>query len=353
MFENKHLIRSFLYVVVSERPFAVTGDKNCVIKGKKTALCGFCRFKQCLALGMSKTASKTGRYTHAKRAQNVLEVQRLVSGTSMLTISEPEVRDLLQKLTSAHANVITNAEVPEEEMRRRARQKVEEFQLKKEMFGFQDTLSPEQYDEVFQVTGLDVDERKEHMKFVAKSIDAFVHGYVRFGKGVPGFADLSLNDQANLFKMARVEVWFLGAYRGFLKDYDIFYAPNKDCRHRCEIERLLGKEYTERAFTLASRLLEMDLTKDEVVVLKAVCLTFGDRCVMEGADEVEEIQWRMLRCFLHLIRKNHSDQTLFYKVMNCVVAMRNLTELSRKALCNIHFADAIRSNSSLVDMILI
>ena len=74
---------------------------------------------------------------------------------------------------------------------------------------------------------------------------------------------------------------------------------------------------------------------------------------MEGADEVEEIQWRMLRCFLHLIRKNHSDQTLFYKVMNCVVAMRNLTELSRKALCNTHFADAIRSNSSLVDMILI
>ena len=339
--------------MISDRLVAFTGNKNCDVKGKKNMLCGFCRFKRCLALGMSRSASKTGRYTHEKRAQDVLEVQRLSSGMSALVISELEVKDLVQKLISAHANVITSAHVPEQVMMQLALEKLEEFQLKKEMFGFEDILTPEQYDEVFQTTGLDLDERKAHMKSVARDLDIWAHGYVRFGKGVPGFSDLPLNDQANLLKLARVEVWFLGAYRGFLNDYDVFYAPNGVCKHRCELERILGKEHIDYAFELASCLQKINLSQEEVVVLKAVCLTFSDRCDMESSANVEEIQWKMLRCFLHLIHKNHSDQTLFYKVMNWVIAVRDLTEFSRKSLWNTHFADAIRSSTTLVDMFLV
>ena len=303
---------------------------------------------------MSKTAIKTGRYTHEKRAQDILEVQRLVSEDSAVVITDAEVREIVHTLMAVHAKIITNANVPDEVMAQTARQKKEEFQLKMDMFGIQDALSQETYDEVFRVTGLDVDERQKHMKFVAKSIDKFVHGYVRFGKGVPGFADLPITDQANLLKLARVEVWFLGAYRGFLQDCDVFFAPNHDCRHRCEMERLLGKEYTDCAFGLASSLRRLRLTHQEEVLLKAVCLTFGDRCALQDPGAVEAIQWKMLKCFLNLIRQNHDgDQCLFYRVMSWLASVRHLTELSRKALSNSHFSDAIRSYATLVDMILV
>ena len=181
------------------------------------------------------------------------------------------------------------------------------------------------------------------MKFVAESLDTWVPGYIQFGNGVPGFSDLSPNDRTNLLKLASGDIWFLGAYRGFLKNH-IFFAPDGDCRHRCEIDRLLGKEYTDCAFELASSLQKINLSQEEVVVLKAVCLTFSDRCDMESSAKVEEIQWKMLRCFLHLIHKNHQDQNLFYRVMNCVVSLRSLTEMSDKAFSSIHFVDTIRSN---------
>lgn len=302
---------------------------------------------------MSKTAIKTGRYTHQKRAQDILEVQRLGVENSLLSLPEEEFQNTIRTLTSAHAKVLTNADVPLEEMYRRGREVHEEFLLRKEMFGIEEVLTLEQYEEIFQSTGLDVDERKKHMEFVVKCIDAFVQGYVIFGKGVPGFADLPVNDQANLLKLARVEVWFLSAYRGFLNDLQVFYPPNKDCRCRYEMERLLGTAYTECAFRLASYLQKLDLSKEEVIVLKAVCLTFSDRCQLENAKGVEEIQWKMLGCFFHLLDKNHSDKVLFYKVMNWLIAVRNLTELSRKALTGTHFSEVIRNHSTLVDMILI
>ncbi|XP_076457521.1 nuclear hormone receptor E75-like [Babylonia areolata] len=330
------------------------GNKNCVIKGKKNSLCGYCRYSRCLALGMSKTAIKTGRYTQEKRAQDTRELERLVTEHSAWRVAEAEMTQVVRELVRAHSKVITNALMPAETMQRRALARQEEFQLKKEIFGFQGILSPEQYDEVFQVTGLDVDGRQKHMTFVAKCIDVFVHGYVMFGKGVPGFQGLSHSDQISLLKLARVEVWFLGAYRGFLGDCDIFYAPNNDVRHRQEMERLVGKEYTDLAYKLARRLQAMELTFEEVVVLKAVCLTFTDRCDMDDGAKVEEIQWRMTRCFLHLLGKNHpEDPGLFYRVMNCLVELRVLTELSRKALANTHFSDAIRNNAALYDLILV
>ncbi|KAL8573892.1 hypothetical protein ACOMHN_029340 [Nucella lapillus] len=271
-----------------------------------------------------------------------------------LSLPEAEVTDIVRKLVQVHARIVTNALVPREVMVRRALEELEQFQLRREVFGFQDTLTPEQYDDVYQTTGLDLDERQKDMKNVAKAIDVFVYGYVLFGKGVPGFASLPHQDQANLLKLARVEVWFLGAYRGLMKECRMFYAPNNTTKHRMDVEKFLGKEYLDYAFDLAGRLQELDLTFEEVVVLKAVCLTFGDRCHMDDATKAEEIQWMMLKCLLHLLHKNHPEEpTIFYKVVDSLVALRNLTELSRKALANSHFTEAIRNNATLFDFILV
>ncbi|KAL8573891.1 hypothetical protein ACOMHN_029339 [Nucella lapillus] len=67
--------RFFRRALKRTRHFKCKGKKNCVIKGKKSNICGYCRYSRCLATGMSKTAIKTGRYTHQKRAQDSQEVQ--------------------------------------------------------------------------------------------------------------------------------------------------------------------------------------------------------------------------------------------------------------------------------------
>ena len=54
-----------------------TGNGDCKPTAGKRTACSHCRFKRCIEVGMSKTAIKTGRYTHELRSKNILEVKRL------------------------------------------------------------------------------------------------------------------------------------------------------------------------------------------------------------------------------------------------------------------------------------
>lgn len=58
-------------------PYVCTGTGDCKPMGGKRTSCSYCRFKTCIAMGMSKNAIKTGRYTHELRSKNILEVKRL------------------------------------------------------------------------------------------------------------------------------------------------------------------------------------------------------------------------------------------------------------------------------------
>ncbi|KAL8559363.1 hypothetical protein ACOMHN_045083 [Nucella lapillus] len=66
-----------------------TGSDNCSIQGVKRDLCPKCRHLKCLAAGMSKGAIKTGRYTHAKRTQNILEYQEMMKQSTTRDTSSP------------------------------------------------------------------------------------------------------------------------------------------------------------------------------------------------------------------------------------------------------------------------
>ncbi|XP_076450737.1 uncharacterized protein LOC143286817 isoform X2 [Babylonia areolata] len=64
--------------LLREKPYKCLGSGNCNIQAGKRHICPKCRHRKCLAVGMSKEAIKTGRYTHAKRTQDILEYQEMM-----------------------------------------------------------------------------------------------------------------------------------------------------------------------------------------------------------------------------------------------------------------------------------
>ena len=83
---------------------------------------------------------------------DILQVQRLEAQNALtLTLTDLEVTFVTSQLLEGHGKVITNAHYPMEEMVSRAKDKAEEFRMKKEMFGLEQSLSREEYDDIFKV----------------------------------------------------------------------------------------------------------------------------------------------------------------------------------------------------------
>ena len=73
--------------------------------------------------------------------------------------------------------------------------------LKQEIFGPMKPLTGDEYNNVFHVTGIDVDGRREILQnFFIPNIESCVKRFVNFVKAIPGFTQLQLADQIALVK---------------------------------------------------------------------------------------------------------------------------------------------------------
>jgi hypothetical protein len=68
------------------------------------------------------------------------------------------------------------------------------------MFGGMNNLSKEEYQQFYNQTGIDVDNRMMLVSNFANTMERNITKFVAFTKMIPGFATLPVEDQANLVK---------------------------------------------------------------------------------------------------------------------------------------------------------
>jgi hypothetical protein len=77
----------------------------------------------------------------------------------------------------------------------------EQKAFQQEIFGAFNPLSVEEYMSIYRTTGIDVDGRRDLLQFeVLHSIEDSIKRFVSFAKTIPGFNQLSINDQTGLVK---------------------------------------------------------------------------------------------------------------------------------------------------------
>ena len=148
----------------------------------------------------------------------------------------------------------------------------------------------------------------------------------------------------------------LGVYRGFIHEYQIFVNPVGTCFVSKESKVLYGSELLQMEDAVARKLKRLNiLTKGELVLLKAICLMFSDRCQLKAKDQVEEIQWKLVCVFLKSLQMNHEgrDAIRFSYVIDCLVELRTLAELNRKAHDNTPLTVAVFKNHPILMEVLL
>ena len=68
------------------------------------------------------------------------------------------------------------------------------------LFGDRTPIPKEDYDRVYNCTGIDIDGRRQHLRDMMPSFNKAVHRYVKFTAEIPGFANLPRHDQLKIFK---------------------------------------------------------------------------------------------------------------------------------------------------------
>ncbi|XP_052801526.1 nuclear receptor subfamily 1 group D member 1-like [Mya arenaria] len=374
--------------------YKCNGDNNCSIQSGRRNNCALCRYKKCLAVGMSKDAIKTGRYTHEKRTQDIMEVKRLEGGPVLTSapvrgrrghsppqdiLLDPETTQILGQLYSAHKEIFQRWHMSVDSLAydHINKQYAQKYQRQKEVSSAKTSSQTggkngTGHDEVsIQHHSTDCTERRDglngtrmpgntgsdanrvgqHPEEIQNSLvshmEIVIMGFVKYAKSLPGFTNLNLNDQAALIKSARFDVWMLGGINFFNMTLGVVTGPLGNSFHMEELQAVIDPGFVKSVFSFCWSGQQLAMSKQEIAILQAIALTFSDRCKLDRPTLVDEIQSRLVSC----LERMTPSRRRFAKLMDMLVRVRSLSEWDAKVAQDILMWSQIQQNPLIVEIL--
>ncbi|BFZ13693.1 hypothetical protein BsWGS_16732 [Bradybaena similaris] len=179
--------------------------------------------------------------------------------------------------------------------------------------------------------GSSLNVREESKSEIAQRAKTWIQGYVDFAKEIPGFSSLTLQDQSALLKHAWDEVWLLGTYRGYNKTLGVAMTPRGTCIHIDEMEKAWGRHYSRFSFIMANIINRYRLSRQLMILLKAVCIVSSDRCPLMDSEKVSEIHWVLVSCLQRVTEKTHPGNCqIFPRLISILTSLRELSESAKR-----------------------
>lgn len=208
-----------------------------------------------------------------------------------------------------------------------------EYTLKKEVFGLRsNTISKEEHEAIYTMTGIDIDDRLQMLKRSYSHSQRGIIKYITYAKVIPGFNDLSEADKLALIKTSRFEYWLLGHYLHMNPDLGVSVGWEIKMHREESIKYWGSEDGFRRQEDFARTMFKLNLSYEEIAVLRGIVILFRDRCPLDDPDQVEKIQWRLVQCLKYVIQKVHpGEDNRFHMYLSRLVEMRTLTEITQKA----------------------
>ncbi|KAK3593997.1 hypothetical protein CHS0354_040743 [Potamilus streckersoni] len=309
-------------------PYKCIGDGNCVIGPRRRSSCPYCRYKKCKEAGMAKSAIKTGRYTHEVRSKNILEVKQLEEKSRVAETEvnhNQEIETMIAKIVMAQNQI--QSDVDETCNDEKQIQRLKEYQIKCRLRSRKLETSMEDTTNWQQTDNCHEDYKEDEERFIVEDMELGIRRVVNFSKLLPGFSSLAVEDQASLIRAFMHESWLISSSRCYNKDLGLISGPLTF--HFDTVRTLFGEEMQQQTFRLLERINELCLTKEEMAVFRAICITSGGRGLkLKNPGELEKINWKYLECFRHLCHKRglQFDKRL-PKVVDVMISMRDCCDL--------------------------
>ncbi|XP_067933451.1 peroxisome proliferator-activated receptor alpha-like [Watersipora subatra] len=312
-------------------------EEGCEIIPGKRNQCAYCRYHKCLKLGMSIEAIRTGRYTHSKKAADIIEVktlegnlkegERVEKFTAIIQAIHDGVKgtDIIPLLTTHYSKLhISNP----------SDKHLESTKLRSQIFDLQ-MLTHEQHKSFFKTTGIDLDNRKEAIEKWSFGSKHRLLLVIQLAMSIPGFSDLHLPDQIALIKASRSEAITVLSHNRFDSVNMVFYSSHTDhISPKSELIKIYDDEHmVERMFSTGKNFQRLHLTDTELLLVIAVIITFPDRVILKEKEQVEKLQEHLVEALRYCLQTNHpKDDRLLSRVLGSLVPIRELTVRANKAL---------------------
>jgi len=72
--------------------------------------------------------------------------------------------------------------------------------LREQVFGTLRPIPTDEYMKIYEITGIDVDGRKDLLQEFVPYVECGVRRFIAFAKSIPGFTDLPVEDQIGIIK---------------------------------------------------------------------------------------------------------------------------------------------------------
>ncbi|XP_070566417.1 thyroid hormone receptor beta-A-like isoform X2 [Ptychodera flava] len=304
---------------------------NCLIERINRNRCQHCRFKKCVAVGMSKDF-RIGRYSK-KAKQNSME-DKLSSTTSFETAEEREAREkrelelynLTQTVSKAHE--LTCAYTSE--------RAIQLLRMKDEL------MASLQAGQIAALPKVDIaldsvstDQNLLMWTIFCEAMTPGIKNVIEFAKCLPGFMILSQEDQMTLLKQGFFEAWLVRISRVLCPEDQTLTLEEDQIFTKEHLEQLNMDDLWRAVFEFGSSLHQLQLTDTEIALFTAVILTCGDRPGVKDPHPIEQLQEKLLECLRREVGKHgNRDQHLFARLIMKMTNLRSIASVhNEKMLC--------------------
>ncbi|XP_066224945.1 vitamin D3 receptor [Saccopteryx leptura] len=166
---------------------------------------------------------------------------------------------------------------------------------------------------------------------LADLVSYSIQKVIGFAKNIPGFRDLTSEDQIVLLKSSAIEVIMLRSNQSFMMDDMSWTCGNEDYKYRISDVTKAGHnlELIEPLIKFQVGLKKLNLHEEEHVLLMAICIVSPDRPGVQDAALIEAIQDRLSNTLQTYIRCRHpppGSHLLYAKMIQKLADLRSLNE---------------------------
>ncbi|XP_030631987.1 vitamin D3 receptor B [Chanos chanos] len=343
--------------------FTCPFNGSCTITKENRRHCQSCRLKRCLAIGMMKEFILTDEEVQRKKdliqkrkdeeaqreAQRprLTEEQRSIIATlveahhktyddsySDFSRFRPPVRDgPVTRSASRAASLHSLSDASSDSFSHSPECGDSKMNLSNLLLMYQEQdSSPDSVD--YESSGFSM------LPHLADLVSYSIQKVIGFAKMIPGFRDLSAEDQIALLKSSAIEVIMLRSNQSFSLDDMSWSCGGPEFKYCVNDVTKAGHtlELLEPLVKFQVGLKKLNLHEEEHVLLMAICLLSPDRPGVQDHARVEALQDRLSEVLQAYIHVHHSAGRLLYaKMIQKLADLRSLNEEHSKQYRSLSF----------------
>jgi len=293
-------------------------DGKCLVIRLNRNRCQYCRFKKCLAVGMSRDSVRYGRVP--KRSRERGEENRVTQSEADQSARELENKqlamyDIILTISQAHhANCAYTEEKTRGLIRKPAIFSLDDYQ-QSPVDGSPDSLTPDSLEQ----------QKIVMWQHFAVLVTPSIQRVVEFAKRVPGFLELTQDDQLILIKLGFFEIWLIHISRMINTLDNTLTFCDGSYITRQQMELMFDHEFVSALFNFMVMFNNLQMNDTEIGLFASVVLLQSERSGIYDTKAIDHSQEKLMEALKLQVGRNHpSEPHQFPSLMMKLAELRSL-----------------------------